>query len=106
MQMKHGDKAKGKASKASKTSDKKVSKAVGAKAKASESKGPGKSTAVKASSKIEKSAAKAGSARAPEGNGNRPRLETGDISFGNPIIAAAFKRVAKKYNNAFRRLTD
>jgi hypothetical protein len=120
MQMKHGDKAKGKASKASKTSDKKVGKAGGAKDKASESKGPGKSTEAKASSKaVEKSAAKAGgkapgkgiaakagSARAPEGNGNRPRVETGDISFGNPLIAAAFKRAAKKYSNAFRRLTD
>ncbi|HEY2830258.1 MAG TPA: hypothetical protein VGJ88_09095, partial [Thermoanaerobaculia bacterium] len=52
-------------------------------------------------------AAKAGPAsRAPEGNGDRARPETGDASFGNPIIAAAFKRAAKKYSNAFRRLTD
>jgi hypothetical protein len=118
--MKHGDKAKGKASKASKTSDKKVSKAGGAKIKASEAKGG----EAKAGAKVEKSAAqasgkgsgkvvikgaiaKAGSAsRAPEGNGNRARPETGDASFGNPIIAAAFKRAAKKYSNAFRRLPD
>jgi hypothetical protein len=123
--MKHGDKAKGKASKASKTSDKKVSKAGGAKIKASEAKGgEAKGGEAKAGAKVEKSAAqasgkgsgkvvikgaiaKAGSAsRAPEGNGSRARPETGDASFGNPIIAAAFKRAAKKYSNAFRRLTD
>jgi hypothetical protein len=110
--MKHGDKAKGKASKASKTSDKKVSKAGGAKVKATETKGG----EAKAGSKVvEKGAAKAGSkgtstkagpSRAPEGNGNRGRLASGDASFGNPIVAAAFKRAAKKYSNAFRRLTD
>jgi hypothetical protein len=116
--MKHGDKAKGKASKASKTSDKKVSKAGGSKSKAPETKG----REAKASSKVEKSAAKAGgkgpskglgkgtaakagsASRAPEGNG--ARAATGDVSFGNPIIAAAFKRASKKYSNAFRRLTD
>ena len=51
------------------------------------------------------SSAKAGSARPPQGNGGT-RPATGDGSFGNAIIAAAFKRAAKKYSNAFRRLTD
>ena len=119
--MKHGDKAKGKASKASKTSGKKVSQAVGVKAKSGESKG----SDAKAGSKVEKSAAKApakaesgkggsakagtkaGSARAPEGNGgSRARAANGGDGFGNPIVAAAFKRAVKKYSNAFRRLTD
>ena len=111
--MKHGDKAKGKASKASKTSGKKVSDAGAVKSKSSESKG----ASAKASSKVEKSAAKAeapagkgagvkAGSRAPEGNGSRARPANGDGSFGNAIIAAAFKRAAKKYSNAFRRLTD
>jgi hypothetical protein len=129
MQMKHGDKEKGKASKASKTSGKKVSKAGGAKVQASQSKGR-EAKAVRKTESREKSAAKApakaptkttggkagvkaGSgkasspARAHEGNGSsRPRVEAGDVSFGNALVAAAFKRAIKKYNNAFRRLTD
>lgn len=105
--MKHGDKAKGKASKDSKTSGKKVSQAV-AKGKASESKG---SEAKAGSSKVAKSATKAPAQAEAIGKGGSAkgvpaRASNGDGGFGNAIIAGAFKRAAKKYNNAFRRLTD
>ncbi|HEY2322135.1 MAG TPA: hypothetical protein VGJ82_04640, partial [Thermoanaerobaculia bacterium] len=108
-----GDKAKGKASKASKTSGKKTGQ-TGAKGKASSQ---SKGSEAKASTKVvEKSAAKApavsgkgsgkaGVLRPAAGNGGA-RAATGDASFGNAIVAAAFKRAAKKYGNAFRRLTD
>src|SRR3954470_11920750 len=104
MQMKHGDKAKGKASKASKTSGKKVTQG-GAKGKTSQSKGG----EAKASSKVEKSAAKAAAKTPAKGSvekssaskGSVPaRAPNGDASFANALVAAAFKRAVKKYNNA------
>jgi hypothetical protein len=115
MQMKHGDKAKGKASKASKTSDKSPgSKAVAEKGKASskgrEAKAAGKAEIrEKTGARPEKSARGGktgpGKAVASQGNGGS-RAETGDVAFGNPIVGAAFKRAVKKYPAAFRRLTD
>lgn len=103
--MKHGDKAKAKAAKASKPSDKKSSAKAGekggkavaqssreTKAKASPEKGSGKKAGAEA-----RSAPRAGNGRSP-----------GDDAgvFNSPVIAAAFKRAVKKYANTFRRLTD
>ena len=89
--MKHGDKAKGKASKAS---GKKASKAsASGKARAAETKG--KQAAPKTVPK----------ASATDGKGKvRPTGE--GPHFSNPIVGAAFKRAIKKFPNAFRRLTD
>lgn len=93
--MKHGDKAK-----------KKASKASGKKASPPRSK-------AHPSGKISK--ARAPKAKKPEAG--RPGKKSGDgkgkartgaegVSFSNPVVAAAFKRAVKKYPNAFRRLTD
>ena len=112
--MKHGDKAKGKASKASKTSDKNASKAVAETGKASskgrEAKAAGKAqSGQKAGAKPEKSSrgGKTGPGKAVASHGNSgSRAETGEPGFGNAVVAVAFKRAVKKYSNAFRRLTD
>ena len=101
--MKHGDKAKGKAGKASgKKSGQSVTK-------------DNKAAQVVKSKKHEASSAKAGNkssskaAAKPEDPGNgkaRARAGSDEVGFTNPIVAAAFKRAVKKYPNAFRRLTD
>ncbi len=100
--MKHGDKAKAKAAKASrKASDKKSSKASGA----------GKKThAVKATKAGKAGIAKASAVKSsppstPKGAGNA-RIVVEAAGFANPAVAAAFKRAVKKYPNALRRLTD
>jgi hypothetical protein len=99
--MKHGDKAKSKAP--SKASGKKISKASTAKSGKS---GPViKAKNQQASSKAQKQSSSSKSG--PPGNGKpRPRLTPGELTFTNPVVAAAFKRAVKKYANAFRRLTD
>ena len=84
--MKHGDKAKGKASKAS-----------GKKSVKASSKG-GKALAKTSAGKV--SSAKGGNATA------RGRSSSDPFSFSNSLVGAAFKRAVKKYPNAFRRLTD
>lgn len=110
--MKHGDKAKAKAAKASKPSDKKSS------AKAGSEKGGKALEATKTSREVKASTDKSGSKKAgaaearsaptaKAGGNGRGRAAGGDaVSFGNPVIAAAFKRAVKKYANSFRRLTD
>jgi hypothetical protein len=111
MQMKHGDKAKAKAAKASKPSDQKSSTKAVAKGGKAESKG--RETAAKAKSGSEKagsskktgSEAVAASGKAG-GNGRGRAAEPDAGTFANPLIAAAFKRAVKKYPNSFRRLTD
>ena len=99
--MKHGDKAKGKAVKASgKKSGKSSSKvAQGVKAKKQSS------APVKASSK---SASKASVAKVESSSNGKTRPGAGSdgVGFTNPLIASAFKRAVKKYPNAFRKLTD
>ena len=94
--MKHGDKEKGKASKAS---GKKASSGKEAGAKSS------KASAVKSksSSAAEKASPKT-STKAAAGNGAPVRNE--DVRFSNPAVGNAFKRAIKKYPNAFKRLTD
>ena len=101
--MKHGDKEKGKASKASSK-------------KAGKSSAPGKSgKAVQASQTKSSPAAKSGKAAASkadaahEGGGNgktKPRSGGDHGGFTNPLVAAAFKRAVKKYPNSFRKLSD
>ncbi len=88
--MKHGDKAKSK--KASKASGKKSSKA---------SKKSSKVAHVKTKPKQAGSKAKS----SKTGGNGKSRGRT-DVTFTNPVIAAAFKRAVRKYPNAFRRLTD
>ena len=95
--MKHGDKTKGKASKASGKKSSKVSKGKAVqsvKAKSSASKSSA-SKASKKSSKPRQNGAGAARSRAPE-----------DITFSNPAVGNAFKQAVKKYSNAFRKLTD
>ena len=95
--MKHGDKEKGKASKAS---GKKASsgKEAGAKSsKASSLKSKSSSAAEKASPKT--------STKAPAGNGGAAGRNE-DVRFTNATVGNAFKRAVKKYPNAFKRLTD
>lgn len=104
--MKHGDKAKGKASKASgKKSGAKVHSGKSVKAEAAKSKkqsggsAPAKAAAGKTASSKE------------GGNGKvRPREAAsdggGEVRFTNSRVGDAFKRAVKKYPNAFRRLTD
>ncbi|HUP44506.1 MAG TPA: hypothetical protein VM779_03235 [Thermoanaerobaculia bacterium] len=92
--MKHGDKKKGKASKASKSAGKKSSKA--SKGKVVQS-AKAKSSASKASKKASK----------PQDNGVASRARAaGDVSFSNPAVGSAFRHAVKKYPNAFRKLTD
>jgi hypothetical protein len=111
MQMKHGDKAKAKAAKASKPSDKKSSSKAASK-KGGGSKAVPKSSAKKAGSSEKGTAKKAGGevrgAPAAKIAANGRGRSAGDdaVSFANPVIAAAFKRAVKKYPNSFRRLTD
>lgn len=94
--MKHGDKAK---SKASKASGKKAStKAAGKVSKAGPPPKSKSSGAEKASPKASKTISKA--------PGNGKSAGRGEGGFTNPVVANAFKRAIKKYPNAFRRLTD
>ncbi|HSP35284.1 MAG TPA: hypothetical protein VLU46_13285 [Thermoanaerobaculia bacterium] len=83
--MKHGDKAKRKASKAS-----------------------GKKSGVKTQVVKAKSGSKAEKSTAPSGGNGKAhgRASSADTSFTNPAVAAAFKRAVRKYPNAFRKLTD
>ncbi|HEV8657919.1 MAG TPA: hypothetical protein VGS96_04760 [Thermoanaerobaculia bacterium] len=98
--MKHGDKTKRKA--ASKASGKKSSKAkISAKSKKAAPVVKAKKQTTSSKTQKQVSSSKSG------GNGKpRPRLTTDQLTFSNPIVAAAFKRAIKKYPNAFRRLTD
>ena len=131
--MKHGDQKKAAASKTvKKASGSKEKKASGSKesgkqktvkaspaAKAGEAArkvvGPGKG---KGKAADPPKAAKAGSAkggpRTPEvsqvreARGAAARVEppAAPAGFSNPALSASFKRAAKKYENAFRRLSD
>ncbi|HEU4522310.1 MAG TPA: hypothetical protein VFT12_09925 [Thermoanaerobaculia bacterium] len=107
--MKHGDKTKAKASKASgkKASQSvktKSGKAVTAKASPkSSSKSVPKSAAKGVPKSEPKVSAKAGQSR---DNGTAARGRTAPDGFSNPAVAAAFKHAVKKYSNAFRKLTD
>ncbi|HEY3056993.1 MAG TPA: hypothetical protein VGK31_13795 [Thermoanaerobaculia bacterium] len=102
--MKHGDKAKRKA--ASKTSGKKSSKAK-ISAKSSKAGPVVKAKKQSASSKVQKKTISSSKPGAHGDNGKpRVRLTPDQLTFSNPIVAAAFKRAVKKYPNAFRRLTD
>ena len=99
--MKHGDKEKGKASKAA---GKKSSKA------AAGSKGS-KAAPVAKSQKQQAGPAAKSAAKAPAeqagGNGKARPRPGGDVGgFTNPVVAAAFKRAVKKYPNTFRKLSD
>ncbi len=90
--MKHGDKAKEKASKASGKKSDKASTA---------------SKSGKASLKAHTQVSPAKSISKKDGNGAARGRSTPDPSgFSNPAVGAAFKRAVKKYPNAFRRLTD
>ncbi|MBV8516868.1 MAG: hypothetical protein JO197_05620 [Acidobacteria bacterium] len=131
--MTHGDKAKAKDGKSSQASGKKSStgkngegagesvvkaagKTDGKSSKAAAKTGSHQSSTEKqqagsgqkgGSSSGEKTggSAKAGSASGESrGKGRVPADNNG--SFSNPVIGAAFKHAVKKYNNAFRRLTD
>jgi hypothetical protein len=100
--MKHGDKAKSKAP--SKASGKKISKASTKSRKAGPAIKAKKQTGSQAKKQTPSSSSKSGP---PAGNGKpRPRLTPGELTFSNPIVAAAFKRAVKRYANTFRRLTD
>ena len=101
--MKHGDKEKGKVSQAGAKG--RTSQSKGSEAKASSSKVEKRAAKAQAATTGKGSSGKAGVSRSAADNGSA-RPANGDASFGNPIIAAAFKRAAKKYSNAFRRLTD
>lgn len=98
--MKHGDKAKGKASKASgKKSDKASAASKSGKASLK--------TTGKASPKAHTQISPAKTLSKKDGNGAIRGRSTPDPSgFSNPVVGAAFKRAVKKYPNAFRRLTD
>ena len=94
--MKHGDKKKGKASKAagkksSKASKSKVVKSVKS-VKSGKAKGSVSTASKKASPRDDAGAA-------------RTRI-TADVGFSNAAVGAAFKQAVKKYPNAFRKLTD
>ena len=101
--MKHGDKEKGKASKAT---SKKAGKgsAAGKSSKAVQVSKSKTSPAVKSG---KAAAAKNEAAHESGGNGKtKPRSGGDHGSFTNPVIAAAFKRAVKKYPNSFRKLSD
>ncbi|HUP47301.1 MAG TPA: hypothetical protein VNA04_00780 [Thermoanaerobaculia bacterium] len=93
--MKHGDKKKGKASKASRKKGspaRKAGKAVsGAKAKIKTK------SSRKAGPKVSKSKG---------GNGIPRSRGSTDVTFTNPVIGSAFKHALRKYPNALRKLTD
>ena len=108
--MKHGDKAKAKSAKTvSKASDKKSGSGKAKAAESRESKTGQRSKAPQNAKGGEKqNHVKAGDAakRAAGGASRGSDASEAAVSFGNPVIAAAFKRAVKKYPNAFRRLTD
>jgi hypothetical protein len=112
MQMKHGDKAKAKAAKASKPSDKKSSTKAVSKSGKAETKGGKAAAKGKAGSEKAASSKKSGSEAVAAlsgktgGNGRGRPAESDGGTFANPVVAAAFKRAVKKYPNSFRRLTD
>ncbi len=96
--MKHGDKAK---SKASKASGKKASKTGGQSRQAASSKAKQTRPSKSSTKSVPKSSAGQG------GNGkSKGRTAPEAVTFTNPTVAAAFKRAVKKFPNAFRRLTD
>lgn len=100
--MKHGDKAKSKAVKASGKKSGKTTSASKSSKVARDVKS--KSESVAAKSKAGKEVQRGATAG---GNGkNKPRANGDEGGFSNPLVAAAFKRAVKKYPNAFRRLTD
>lgn len=104
--MKHGDKEKGKASKASG----KKSIQAGAPGKSSKATGSAQASK-KQSSSAQKSSGKAAAGKTGQtetgGNGKARARAGGDSGgFTNPLVAAAFKRAVKKYPNAFRKLSD
>ncbi|MFZ2490412.1 MAG: hypothetical protein WA208_02915 [Thermoanaerobaculia bacterium] len=101
--MKHGDK-KGKSVKAAtQASAKEKRSEVGGK-KAAAGKAGGKSGTAKASAK--KQGAGKEEAAAPESRKAAKHAVPEDVVFANPAVAAAFKRSLKKYDAAYRRLTD
>ena len=100
--MKHGDKAKATASKAS---GKKTSAAGSKSSKAAPSSKAKQSVSAKAADPKKTSApAKAISSAGNDKQKSRP--PEGGIHFTNAAVGAAFKRAVKKFPNAFRRLTD
>lgn len=100
--MKHGDKNKGKASKAS---GKKAGSAPGKASKAISASAKVKSVVAKAKSVIE-SKGPGKKAGADKSAGNGTARARGEGGFSNPAVGAAFKTAVKKYPNAFRKLTD
>ncbi|MGZ8231244.1 MAG: hypothetical protein ACXWUS_16550 [Burkholderiales bacterium] len=108
--MKHGDKTKGKASKASGKKASQSGKSTG-KAASSKSKSVPEKVSVKTSTKTSaKTSTKtsikaAGKPKVGNGAGVGAPRPAGD-GFSNPIVGAAFKHAVKKYPNAFRKLTD
>ncbi len=119
--MKHGDKAKAKASK-TKASGKAVSRKASATEKGGKAGKVVKAAAKKESSTPLKGAVKVGSSQkgsakaSPKSgskavastrtNGKVSRAEPEAVTFTNPAIEDAFKRAVKKYPNTFRRLSD
>lgn len=99
--MKHGDKTKGKASKASSKKAGQSGKATGKVAASSKS----KTVPEKVSAKTGAKTSAKGDGRPKAGNGAGGTRPGGD-GFSNPIVGAAFKHAVKKYPNAFRKLTD
>lgn len=99
--MKHGDKAKATASKAS---GKKTSAAGGTSSKAVKNLKASKQRGSSAKADTKKSTA---AAKATGGGNGTPKGRPPEgIHFTNATVAAAFKRAVKKFPNAFRRLTD
>ena len=103
--MKHGDKEKGKASKAS---SKKAGKGS---TTGKSSKAVPVAQAKSKGSPVAKSSGKTASSKTAtdQGGGNgktRPRPGSDHGGFTNPLIASAFKRAVKKYPNSFRKLSD
>jgi hypothetical protein len=111
--MKHGDKEKGKASKASgKKSGKAVAASKGSKAETrvetkKQSAGSGSKKVAATKAPAAKVPASKASQQEAGGNGKaRDRAGSDSGGFSNPLVAAAFKRAVKKYPNAFRKLSD
>lgn len=121
--MKHGDQKKAAASKTvkkasgSKESGKQKAVKASPSTKAGEAArkavGTGKGKAAD-SSKAAKAGSAKGGPRPPavspvrEARGAAPRAEppAAPAGFANPALSASYKRAAKKYENAFRRLSD
>ncbi|MFP5245495.1 MAG: hypothetical protein ACLGH0_02285 [Thermoanaerobaculia bacterium] len=122
--MTHGDKAKAKASQSSKASGQKAGSKSGGengKSKAAREGSESKSSSAAQKGGSEKAAAgsqKSSSAKAAVApraeadktdktdKGKGRGASSGDVSFANPAIGAAFRHAVKKFPNAFRKLTD